>query len=95
MTDFTDTHIATVAANEAAREWMDGLVEAQERALREMKRIRVRFIRAIEEDSRPEDIGGWAVNEVQNCQRQPRIDLAPRIAADLAVARHMRKAEIG
>ena len=95
MTDRTEADLITNIANRAATEWMDEIIEAQKRALREVERMRDRLIRAIEEDDRPEDVIGWTVNEVQNNHRQPRLDMAPKIAADLAVARHMRKAEMG
>src|SRR5262245_8671793 len=80
---------ARKAAERNALEWIDGLIAAHESGIRELKMQRERFVTICIDPSinmKPVHVLGWVVNDVQNVQRNLRLDLVGNLCADLAKA---------
>jgi endo-beta-N-acetylglucosaminidase D len=94
----------TKAANRAALEWADNAISTAERQVQEMKRNRERLVEAIEAHEpnqrscfvSPQDVVSWMVNTaVGSYLNNMRIDLAPRVCADLVAAQIYTEQAVG
>ena len=70
-------------------DWYDMLIALHERFVADLKSRRAQFVEACAESSRistPVDVLSWTVNDVNNVQRNCRLDLAVNRAAELSAA---------
>jgi hypothetical protein len=67
--------------------WMESVIEVHARAIKELNRYKERFVEATEGSdtfAKPVDHLSWFMNEIQNGQRNLRLDMAVTNAAKLA-----------
>jgi hypothetical protein len=75
-------------AVDSSIEWIDNLIAVHERGVADLKRYRERFIEATQKKdslATPVNVLSWTVNEVQNIQRNLRLDMVANHAAALAL----------
>lgn len=78
-----------VSAQSSTLEWYDQLIVLHERFVADLKKRRAQFVGACaksDQISTPVNVLAWTVNDVNNVQRNCRLDLAVNHAAELSAA---------